>query len=111
MSGIPKNNGVPSQLSKYIYSFNYNDYEKVKNLIKNEKIKIIKMEVERNVKPKNNFLKKIRTLCNKYNCVLIFDECTSGFRQTLGGLHKKYKVNPDICIFGKAIGNGFQLQL
>ena len=41
--------------------------------------------------------------------ILIFDECTSGFRETLGGLHKKYKVNPDMAIFGKAIGNGYPI--
>ena len=31
------------------------------------------------------------------------DECTSGFRQTLGGIHKNYNVNPDIITYGKAI--------
>ena len=30
-----------------------------------------------------------------------------GFRETYGGIHKKFKVNPDIVIFGKAIGNGY----
>ena len=48
-------------------------------------------------------------LCNKYNILLIFDECTSGFRETNGGLHLKYKVNPDIAIFGKALGNGYAI--
>ena len=41
--------------------------------------------------------------------ILIFDECTSGFRETYGGLHKKYNVNPDIAVFGKAIGNGYAI--
>jgi len=41
--------------------------------------------------------------------VLIFDECTSGFRETFGGLHKKYGVNPDMAIFGKALGNGYAI--
>ena len=41
--------------------------------------------------------------------ILIFDECTTGFRETLGGLHLKYKINPDLAIFGKAIGNGFPI--
>jgi len=40
---------------------------------------------------------------------LIFDECTSGFRETFGGLHLKYKVNPDIATFGKALGNGYAI--
>ncbi len=40
---------------------------------------------------------------------MIFDECTSGFRETYGGLHKKYKVDPDIAVFGKALGNGYAI--
>lgn len=64
------------------------------------------MEVMRNEPPKNNFLKKVRKLATEKNIILIFDECTSGFRSTNGGLHKKFKVNPDIAIFGKALGNG-----
>jgi glutamate-1-semialdehyde 2,1-aminomutase len=41
--------------------------------------------------------------------VLIFDECTSGFRETYGGLHLKYGVNPDMAMFGKALGNGYAI--
>ena len=40
---------------------------------------------------------------------MIFDECTSGFRETYGGLHLKYKVKPDMCILGKALGNGYSI--
>ena len=45
----------------------------------------------------------------KKKIVLIFDECTSGFRETLGGIHKIYKVNPDIMMLGKAMGNGYAI--
>ena len=67
------------------------------------------MEVERNVPPIDNFLGKVREICDKNNIILIFDECTSGFRETFGGLHLKYGVNPDIAIFGKALGNGYPI--
>ena len=67
------------------------------------------MEVRRNEEPKNDFLNKVRTLATKKNIILIFDECTSGFRETFGGLHKFYKVNPDMAIFGKALGNGYAI--
>ena len=40
---------------------------------------------------------------------MIFDECTSGFRENLGGIHLKYKVDPDILILGKALGNGYAI--
>ena len=45
----------------------------------------------------------------KKGIVLIFDECTSGFRETNGGLHKKYGIEPDIAWFGKAMGNGYAI--
>ena len=45
----------------------------------------------RNEPPKNNFLKKVRKLATEKNIILIFDECTSGFRSTNGGLHKNLK--------------------
>ena len=66
------------------------------------------MEVSKNYS-KNNFLKKIRDITKKNKIVLIFDECSSGFRETLGGLHKKFKVFPDICMYGKALGNGYAI--
>ena len=40
---------------------------------------------------------------------MIFDECTSGFRQSFGGLYKIFKVEPDIVIYGKALGNGYAI--
>lgn len=102
--------GIPNELSGLTLPFKYNDINSFKNLIKkNSDIGIVFMEVQRNNPPKNNFLKKIRKITQENNIILIFDECTSGFREVLGGLHLKYKVFPDICIFGKAIANGIPL--
>ncbi len=101
--------GVPKELKNSIFVFEYNDYDSLKKIVNKNNIGIIKMEVSRNHLPKNNFLKKIRKLCDKKNIILIFDECTSGFRQCLGGLHKIYGVNPDILILGKALGNGYAI--
>ena len=104
-----KANGVPRELKNSIYTFEYNKFDELKKLVFDKKIGIIKMEVSRSEPPKNDYLLKVRKLCNQNNIILIFDECTSGFRETYGGLHKKYKVNPDMAIFGKAIGNGYAL--
>ena len=98
--------GVPKNLKNTVFPFSYNNFEELESIVKKNNIGVIKMEVKRNDEPKNNFLQKVRKLSEKKNIVLIFDECTSGFRQTFGGLHKFYKVNPDIAIFGKALGNG-----
>ena len=55
------------------------------------------------------FLQKVRELATKRNIVLIFDECTSGFRETFGGIHQKYGVEPDMAMYGKTLGNGYAL--
>jgi glutamate-1-semialdehyde 2,1-aminomutase len=104
-------NGVPRSLLGTTLPFNYNDIGQLQKLIHDNpnQIAAIKMEVSRNAEPINDFLTKVRKLATDNNIVLIFDECTSGFRETFGGLHKKYEVNPDIAIFAKALGNGYAI--
>jgi glutamate-1-semialdehyde 2,1-aminomutase len=104
-------NGVPRGLAGTTLPFNYNDLEQLQGLVKSNpnQIAAIKMEVSRNEGPADNFLQKVRNLATKHGIALIFDECTSGFRETFGGLHKKYQVEPDIAIFAKALGNGFAI--
>ena len=101
--------GVPNKLKDSIYTFEYNNFEQLLKLVNKKNIGVIKMEVSRSFEPKNDFLQNIRNLCTKKNIILIFDECTSGFRETFGGLHKKYNIEPDICTFGKAMGNGYAI--
>jgi len=101
--------GVPETLRGTVYTFRYNDFDELERLVNQENIGIIKMEVVRNEGPKDDFLSKVRQLATEKNIVLIFDECTSGFRETYGGIHKKYGVEPDIAMFGKALGNGYAI--
>jgi glutamate-1-semialdehyde 2,1-aminomutase len=102
-------NGVPKNLADTIFPFEYNDIDHLEFLLKSQKIGVIKMEVFRNKPPINDFLIRVRELASKYKAILIFDECTSGFRKTYGGLHKLYGVEPDMAMFGKALGNGYAI--
>lgn len=102
-------NGVPKNLRNTVFPFNYNNFEEFESLINKHDIGVITMEVVRNKQPEDNFLQKVRNIANKKNIILIFDECTSGFRQTFGGLHKMYGVEPDMAMFGKALGNGYAI--
>jgi glutamate-1-semialdehyde 2,1-aminomutase len=101
--------GVPQNLRGTVFPFNYNNYGELESLVNAHDIGVIKMEVVRNRGPEDNFLQKVRELATARNIVLIFDECTSGFRQTFGGLHKLYGVEPDMAMFGKALGNGYAI--
>ncbi len=101
--------GVPKNLGGTVFPFQYNNFSELETLVKTKNIGTIKMEVSRNIEPENNFLHKVRQFATENNIILIFDECTSGFRQSFGGLHKVYNVEPDIAIFGKALGNGYAI--
>ena len=108
MSGL-NYDGIPENLKNTSFPFPYNNFEYLIKLINKKKIGIIKMEVMRNKEPQDNFLQKVRDLCNKKKIILIFDECTSGYREIMGGVHLKFKVNPDMAIFGKALGSGYAI--
>jgi glutamate-1-semialdehyde 2,1-aminomutase len=102
--------GVPRSLRGTTLPFKYNDFDSLQQLVQqHEEIGVIKMEVSRSVEPVDGFLESIRKLATEKNIVLIFDECTSAFRETFGGLHKKYGVDPDMAVFGKALGNGYAI--
>ncbi len=103
--------GVPKYLKNQTLSFNYNNIDRLKKLLKNKKndIACLIMEVERDNKPHKNFLSEIRKICTQKKVILIFDECTTGFRENYGGRHLKYKIYPDIAMFGKALGNGYAI--
>ena len=102
-------NGVPRALKDTTIPFEYNNLNELEEITEKYDLAAVKMEVERSVPPKNNFLKGVRDLCDKKGIILIFDECTSGFRETFGGIHLKYGVNPDMAMFGKALGNGYAI--
>ena len=101
--------GVPRNLRGSILPFNYNDFDTLERLTRDQEVGVIKMEVARTYSPQNDFLPRVRKLASERGIVLIFDECSSGFRQTFGGLHKLYGVEPDMAMFGKTLGNGYAI--
>ena len=101
--------GVPRELKGTALPFAYNDFEGLEQLVRKHDIGIIKMEVSRSVGPEKGYLESVRKLATGNDIILVFDECTSGFRETFGGLHKKYGVEPDMAVFGKTLGNGYAI--
>ena len=58
--------------------------------------------------PTVEFINGLRTLCDKYGCVLILDEIQSGYGRTGKFFaHQHYGVRADIITMAKGMGNGF----
>lgn len=102
-------NGVPRGLAGTVQPFSFNRLDQLESIASNHELAAVKMEVQRTSPPDPGFLEGVRELCTRRGIVLIFDECTSGFRETFGGLHLKYGVEPDMAMFGKALGNGYAI--
>jgi len=102
--------GVPRGLKGTSIPFHYNNIDELTAILEREAdIGAIVMEPVRNIEPKDGFLTKVGKLADERGVALIFDEVTSGWRMTVGGIHKLYGVQPDIAVYGKAMANGFPM--
>ena len=58
--------------------------------------------------PDEDFMKRLRNLCDEYGAVLILDEVQSGYGRTGRFFaHQWYGIKADIITMGKGIANGF----
>jgi len=54
-----------------------------------------------------DFNSRVRTLCDEFGALMIFDEVVTGFRLGMGGAQGYFGVKPDLTVFGKCIAGGF----
>ena len=103
--------GVPKKMKGLVIPFRFNNYEDLEKIVKKKakNCAAIVMEPCRETLPDKQYLKMIREIATKNNCVLIFDEVTSGWRISNGGSHLKFNINPDMAVFGKTIANGIAM--
>ncbi|MBA65989.1 MAG: aspartate aminotransferase family protein [Candidatus Marinimicrobia bacterium] len=114
MSPIPVQvgSGIPNKIRDYVYCLPFNDFDAVEKCVKDHHGEIAALLVEpclgniAGIEPKEGFLAHLRSLCDKYNMVLIFDEVKTGFRLSNGGARETYGVIPDISTYAKSLGNG-----
>jgi glutamate-1-semialdehyde 2,1-aminomutase len=91
--------------------FTYNDIDSLKKIFNTypDQISCVILEPSVTEHPKDNFLQKVKDLCNQNGAVFILDEMITGFRWHLKGAQYYYGVEPDLCTFGKAMANGFSV--
>lgn len=110
--GVPDSPGVPAALAEHTLTAKYNSLDSVRELVTHFRSQIAAIIVEPVVgnmgciPPKPGFLEGLRTLCDKEEIVLIFDEVMTGFRVSLGGAQELYGIQPDLTTLGKIIGGG-----
>jgi len=104
--------GIPNKIRDYVFCLPFNDFDAVEKCVKDHHGEVAAMLVEpclgniAGIEPKDGYLAHLRSLCDKYGIVLVFDEVKTGFRLSNGGARETYGVIPDISTYAKSLGNG-----
>jgi glutamate-1-semialdehyde 2,1-aminomutase len=110
--GVPSSPGVPAGLAEHTITLEYNDSAAVENAFTElgEQIACVIVEpIAGNmnlVPPEPGFLETLRTQCDQYGAILIFDEVMTGFRVAKGGAQELFGIRPDLTTLGKVVGGG-----
>ncbi|MGB5157748.1 MAG: glutamate-1-semialdehyde 2,1-aminomutase [Desulfobacterales bacterium] len=110
--GIPGSPGVPESFVSGTLSLPFNNIKSVEEAMEKHGSEIACIIVEPVagnmglVLPGDGFLQALRSLTEKYNALLIFDEVMTGFRVAYGGAQSVYGIVPDLTCLGKIIGGG-----
>jgi len=110
ISVTDRNKGIPDKAQELTFTINYNDIDSVIESIDDE-IACIILEPIVFEAPKDNFLQKLREVCDEKGILLIFDEMWTGFRLALGGAQEYFGVKADLACFSKAVGNGMPISI
>ena len=102
--------GVPSNLAGTSFPVRYNDCADLERLMSaNNDIGVICIEGARYDFATVEFLALIERYRKERDIIVVFDEITSGLRVTDSGVYKLYNFEPDIAVFGKALGGGYAI--
>jgi glutamate-1-semialdehyde aminotransferase/spore coat polysaccharide biosynthesis protein SpsF (cytidylyltransferase family) len=104
-----RNKGVPKATSDLSTSIPYNDLNVVEKLLKSHDYACLILEPCNLIAPQDGYLAGLKSLCEQYGTLLVFDEVITGFRFALGGAQEYFGVTPHLSCFGKAMGNGMPI--
>ena len=103
--------GVPRALQGTALPFAWGDLARLGHLLEQHRgeVAAVMLEPLRSEMPPDDYLQGVRKLADEHRAVLIFDEVSTGFRFSPGGVQPVVGVQPDIAVFAKSISNGYPM--
>jgi glutamate-1-semialdehyde 2,1-aminomutase len=113
--GNPDSAGVPPEFAELTITIPFNDPEIVAETFQKYGDQIAAVIVEAVPAnaglflPKSGYYENLRSECDRYGALLIFDEVMTGFRVARGGYQAMAGITPDLTAMGKVIGGGLPI--
>ena len=103
--------GVPRALAGTAVPFSYGDLDMLGRLFSEHQgqVAAIMMEPARSEPPEPGYLEGVKEMAHRNGALLIFDEVSCGWRESLGGMQKVFNVIPDMTVVAKGISNGYPM--
>jgi glutamate-1-semialdehyde 2,1-aminomutase len=113
----PYGEGVPALLKPLFHTVPLNDANAVEDVLRRHHQDIGAFLIEPimgnccGLNATRDYLHDVRSLCDRYDVVLIIDEVKTGFRVAKGGVQELLGVKADLCTFAKAMANGYPISV
>jgi glutamate-1-semialdehyde 2,1-aminomutase len=113
----PYGDGVPGITKRLFHPLPLNDANAVEDLFRKKHDEIGSFLIEPimgnccAITATAQYMKDVRTLCDRYDILLIIDEVKTGFRVAKGGVQELFGIKADLCTFAKAIANGYPMSV
>jgi glutamate-1-semialdehyde 2,1-aminomutase len=103
--------GVPRCLEGTTMPFPYGDLNALGEALDNLRgeVAAVILEPMRSEMPPEGYLEGVAKLAKEHDVLLIFDEVSTGFRLSAGGVQPALGVVPDMAVFAKSLSNGYPM--
>jgi len=114
---LPFGDGIPRVTKRLFHSVPLNDANALEDMIRKNRDGVGAFLIEPimgnccGIRAREQYMKDVRAICDRYEVLLIVDEVKTGFRVAKGGAQELYGVQADLCTFAKAIGNGYPISI
>ena len=114
---LPYSEGVPNLIKSLFHAVPLNDANVLEEVLRKHGDRIGAFLVEPimgnccGISATPEYMRDVRSLCDKYNVVLIVDEVKTGFRVAKGGVQEMMGIKADLCTFAKAVANGYPISV
>ncbi len=111
----PSSAGVPKVLRDLAHIVPLNDANPLEDVLKKKGDSIGALMIEPilgnagSIMAEEQYMQDVRSLCDRFDVVMLVDEVKTGFRVARGGVQELMGVRADLCTFAKALGNGYPI--